>query len=85
MFRVESVPANEKLQFVALRTLMQIVRDQANFGPDRQGAAFSQGLFSKVVRALIEMEDGVAVRQDFVVRYLGEFDDVRFHTFQVIE
>lgn len=52
--------------------------------PEAEVQVWTSGLFQTIFEALVEAEDGETVRSEFVEKFVKEYDDVRFYTFQKI-
>lgn len=63
---------------------MRLVNVRATHIPEAEVQVWITGLFQSIFEALVEAEDGEAVRTEFVEKFVKEFDDVRFYTFQKI-
>ncbi|KAH8692180.1 putative ribosome biogenesis protein Noc4 [Talaromyces proteolyticus] len=71
-------------QITSLTLSMRIISTRATHIPEAEIQAWTTGLFSSVFEALVEAEDGQGVRTEFVEKFMKEYDDVRFYTFQKI-
>lgn len=76
-----SLLASEELQSTCLTLLMRLVKEETQQEGKRGEQAWRTGTFQNVVRALIELDEAEAARQEFVEKYLEEHDDVRYFTF----
>ena len=68
-------------QSTALTLLMRLVKEEAAHLNNHGEVIWHEGVFGKL--AAIVVEDGVAeeTRAEFVEKYVGEYDDVRYYTF----
>lgn len=63
---------------------MRLVNVRATHIPEAEVQVWTTGLFQYIFEALVEAENGDLVRTEFVEKFVKEFDDVRFYTFQKI-
>jgi U3 small nucleolar RNA-associated protein 19 len=63
---------------------MRLVNVRATHIPEAEIQVWTTGLFKPIFDAVVEAEDGEALRTEFVEKFVKEFDDVRFYTFQKI-
>jgi U3 small nucleolar RNA-associated protein 19 len=63
---------------------MRIVSVRATHIPEVESQVWTSGIFQTAFAALVEAKDGEAVRTEFVEKFLQEYDDVRYYTFQWI-
>lgn len=52
--------------------------------PGSETQVWSTGFFKGVFEALVETEDGDSLRSEFIEKYVKEYEDVRYYTFQQI-
>lgn len=71
-------------QSTSLTLLMRLVKESAVHLKLGEDALWRNGLFTKIVRRIIEPDSGDAVRAEFVEKYVKEYDDVRFYTFAAL-
>lgn len=66
----------------ALTLLMRIVKEETSQGTRRSEQAWrtEKSTFMTIVRSLLENPDAEAAREEFVEKYVDEYDDVRFYT-----
>ncbi|EED13396.1 ribosome biogenesis protein Noc4, putative [Talaromyces stipitatus ATCC 10500] len=76
--------ADSSSQITALTLSLRLVNVRATHIPEAEVQVWTSGLFQNIFGALIEAEDGQAVRSEFVENFVKEYDDVRFYTFQKI-
>nr|POF12702.1 uncharacterized protein CFP56_09854 [Quercus suber] len=70
----------------AITLLMRIVKSETTQDSKRSEQAWRQGsTFPAVIRTLVEVADADGARQEFVEKYVEEYDDVRFYTFVAIK
>lgn len=63
---------------------MRFVKDEALHLKVNEEYAWRSGIFADIVRSLLEAEDGQEVREEFVEKYVEEYDDIRLYTFAVV-
>lgn len=63
---------------------MRLVNVRATHIPEAEVQVWTTGLFQYIFEALVEAENGDVVRTEYVEKFVKEFDDVRFYTFQKI-
>lgn len=63
---------------------MRIVSVRTTHIPEAENQTWTTGIFHAAFAALVEAKDGQAVRTEFVEKFLQEYDDVRYYTFQWI-
>ena len=63
---------------------MRLVNVRATHIPEAEIQVWTTGLFQSTFEALAEAENGECVRTEFVDKFVKEYDDVRFYTFQKI-
>lgn len=68
-------------QNTALALLLRLLKLDAAYASPGEERTMRTGLFSKVMRALIEAEAGQEVREEFVEKYVEKYDDIRYYTF----
>jgi len=70
----------------AVTLLMRIVKQDTSTGMKRSDQAWRipTAGFCTLISALIEKKDAGGARQEFVEKYVEEYDDVRFYTFLAI-
>lgn len=71
-------------QSTSLTLLMRLVKESAVHLKFGEESIWRDGLFTNLIRTLIEAEPGAAVRAEFVEKYVEEYDDVRFYTFAAL-
>lgn len=72
---------NAAKQNTALTLLLRLLKvDAANVNAG-EGRTWRTGLFSKLIRALVEAEAGQEVREEFVEKYVEKYNDIRYYTF----
>ncbi|RAO67326.1 uncharacterized protein BHQ10_003338 [Talaromyces amestolkiae] len=76
--------ANSSSQITALTLSMRLVNVRATHIPEAEVQVWTTGLFQSIFEALVEAGNGDLVRTEFVEKFVKEFDDVRFYTFQKI-
>ncbi|KKA23846.1 Ribosome biogenesis protein Noc4 [Rasamsonia emersonii CBS 393.64] len=76
--------ADPSSQITAFTLCMRIVSARAMHLPGSETQVWSTGFFKGVFEALIETEDGDSLRSEFVEKYVKEYEDVRYYTFQQI-
>ncbi|EEA18634.1 Maturation and nuclear export of 40S ribosomal subunits interacting protein [Talaromyces marneffei ATCC 18224] len=76
--------ADSSSQITALTLSMRLVNVRATHIPEAEVQVWTTGLFQSIFEALIEAANGDLVRTEFVEKFVKEFDDVRFYTFQKI-
>ncbi|TKA81336.1 hypothetical protein B0A55_02761 [Friedmanniomyces simplex] len=71
----------------ALTLLMRVVKAETSQGAKRSEQAWrtEMSTFFKLVKTLLERTDAEGARQEYVVKYADEHDDVRFYTFVAIK
>lgn len=68
-------------QNTALTLLLRLLKVDAAYVNPGEERTMRTGLFSKIIRALIEAEAGQEVREEFVEKYVDKYDDIRYYTF----
>lgn len=63
---------------------MRLVNVRATHIPEAEVQVWTTGLFQSVFDAVVEAENAQSIRTEFVEKFVKEFDDVRFYTFQKI-
>lgn len=63
---------------------MRLVNVRATHIPEAEIQVWTTGLFQSIFEAVVEAENGDLLRTEFVEKFVKEFDDVRFYTFQKI-
>lgn len=63
---------------------MRLVNVRATHIPEAEVQVWTTGLFQSIFDAVVEAKNGDLVRTEFVEKFVKEFDDVRFYTFQKI-
>ncbi|CRG91652.1 putative protein C1604,06c [Talaromyces islandicus] len=71
-------------QITSLTLCMRIVSVRTTHIPEAENQTWTTGIFQAAFAALVEAKDGQAVRTEFVEKFLQEYDDVRYYTFQWI-
>ncbi|KAI9831892.1 MAG: hypothetical protein M1819_004614 [Sarea resinae] len=71
-------------QITVLTLLMRLVKDEATQTKGSEEYAWLSGLFPRLVRALLEASPGEEVREEFVEKFVKEYDDIRFYTCAVM-
>lgn len=61
---------------------MRLVNMRATHIPEAEIQVWTTGLFQSIFEAVVEAEDGDSVRREYIEKFLLEYDDVRFYTFQ---
>ncbi|GIZ39644.1 hypothetical protein CKM354_000301900 [Cercospora kikuchii] len=71
----------------ALTLLMRIVKEEASGGSRSAAQSWrnERASFQSLVRALVRENDAEGARQQFVEKYIEEYDDVRFYTFVAVK
>lgn len=73
--------AVEELQSTSLTLIMRLVKQESQQEGQRGEQAWRSGVFSALVRALVEVEKADAAREEFIEKFVEEHDDVRYFTF----
>lgn len=75
---------SQKLALNALMLAMALLRAEAQHLGDREEAVFPRYFFSGIVAGLLEspLEQ---IRQQFSEKFIDEYDDIRFYTFEAIK
>lgn len=63
---------------------MRLVNVRATHIAEAEIQVWTTGLFQFIFEALVEAENGDLVRTEFAEKFVKDFDDVRFYTFQKI-
>ncbi|SLM40717.1 Nucleolar complex protein 4 [Lasallia pustulata] len=71
-------------QSTSLTLLMRLVKESAVYLKPGEDSTWRHGLFTEVLRRLLEAESGDMIRAEFVEKYVEEYDDVRFYTFAAL-
>ncbi|KAI9819476.1 MAG: hypothetical protein M1827_006924 [Pycnora praestabilis] len=71
-------------QSTVLILLMRLVKDEALYLKVNEEYAWLSGMFADIIRSLLEAKDGQVVREEFVEKYVEEYDDIRLYTFAVV-
>ncbi|KAF2209324.1 hypothetical protein CERZMDRAFT_61439 [Cercospora zeae-maydis SCOH1-5] len=71
----------------ALTLLMRIVKEEASGGSRSAAQSWrnERASFQSMVRALLREREAEGARQQFVEKYVEEYDDVRFYTFVAVK
>ena len=78
--------SDEEGQGTALTLLMRLIKTEDARPGDAYGAALvSQESIASVVHSLVVSEAAEAAREEFVEKYVEEYDDIRYYTFQQIQ
>lgn len=74
------------MQTTALTLLMRLVKEDAShLKPIGEEFYFPHALFGKVVKALVYTEGlDESVKQEFVTKYLNEYDDIRYSFYSAV-
>lgn len=68
-------------QNTALTLVLRLLKVDAQYVNTGEDKTWRKGLFSKLIRALIEAETGQEVREEFLEKYVQKYDDIRYYTF----
>lgn len=68
-------------QSAALTVLVRLVKEKASHLNQSEDATWHNGLFGKLVQALIAEEVFEEIRAEFVEIYARKYEDIRFYTF----
>lgn len=71
-------------QGTVLTLLMRLVKEESVHLHSQGDYAWKNGLFIKVVGALLEQPSSTDLISGFLEEYVEEYDDIRFYMFQVI-
>ncbi|KAF2146733.1 uncharacterized protein K452DRAFT_218400 [Aplosporella prunicola CBS 121167] len=71
-------------QSTALTLAMRLVKEEVTNQKVQSDQAWKQGLFFKLVAALLTSTEAEGLREEFVENFVEEYDDVRFYGFQAI-
>jgi U3 small nucleolar RNA-associated protein 19 len=63
---------------------MRLVKERNSHFDEPELRGYSTSLFKDLVAALIEAPDGQILREEFVDKYVKEYDDIRYTTFAQI-
>lgn len=69
------------MQSTALTLLIKLVKEEAEHLKLSEELIWRHGTFAVIVEKLVRSEMVVELREEFVQKYVQEFDDVRFYTF----
>lgn len=69
------------IQSTALTLLMRLFKEEATHLKKPDGTVWRTGIFPKVLDVLLDTESSADVRDEFMHKYVEEYDDVRFYTF----
>lgn len=74
------------VQTTALALLMRLVKeDSSHLKPVGEDLYFPHGLFGKIVKALVYAEIlNESVKEEFVTKYLNEYDDIRYSFYTAV-
>ena len=75
---------NTTQQNMALTLLMRLVKEQNAYLNLGESATWKNGLFTKILRVLLEAESAEEARVQFVEQYVEEYDDIRYYTFYTL-
>lgn len=73
--------ANNSKQGTALTVVVRLAKAKASYLNLSEDAVWQNGLFGQIVQALVEEEVAEETRAEFVEKYVGGYDDVRYYTF----
>lgn len=73
--------ADPAKQITALTLLMRLVKEKATHLVLSKDTTWRNGLFNSIVQGLVTITDGVPAVDEFVDKYVKQFDDVRYYTF----
>ena len=71
-------------QSMALTLLMYLVKEQDAHLKLGGNATWKNGLFTKILKVLLEAKSAGEARVQFVEQYVKEYDDVRYYTFYTL-
>lgn len=71
-------------QSTVLTLLMRLVKEESIHLHNQGDYAWKNGLFARVVGALLELSESADLVNGFLEEYVEEYDDVRFYMFQVL-
>lgn len=72
---------NSDRSTTALTLLMRVIKEEAVHMKLSEDAAWGHGLFSKLLRTLVDIEVIADARAAFIDSYLVKYDDIRYYTF----
>lgn len=68
----------------ALVLLMRLVKDEGSVKGDRDEYTFPHDTFTKIVKTLAHAEEGQEIREEFVKKYMDQYDDIRYYAFSTL-
>lgn len=71
-------------QSTALTLLMRLFKEEATHLRKPDGTVWRTGTLPKVLNVLLDTESSADVRDEFMHKFVNEYDDVRFHTFVLL-
>ncbi|KAJ2895667.1 hypothetical protein MKZ38_006273 [Zalerion maritima] len=75
----------EELAITALTLALRLLKSEGLYISDKDEYSFPRAFLTKIVKVLLYSETGDDVRQEFVEKYVQEYQDIRFFSFQAIE
>lgn len=65
---------------MALTILMRSIKEEAEHLNLSEDAVWRSGVFTRVLRLLVDAKSSKDIREEFMTRFLIEYDDIRYHT-----
>ncbi|KAJ5899960.1 hypothetical protein N7495_004704 [Penicillium taxi] len=73
--------ADTASQITALTLSMRLVKERLTHIPGAENSVWSNS-FKDIFEAVVEAQDGEDLQSEFVTKFVKEFEDVRYHTFE---
>lgn len=68
-------------QSTALKLLLRLFKDEGMYTSPGEDRIWKSGIFTKLIGILIGPKAAQHVREEFVEKYVKEYDDIRYYTF----
>ena len=76
--------ADPTKQTMALALLMRLVKEKAAHLDSSEDVVWRRGIFPRIVQELVASTYGAPALDEFIEKYVTEYDDVRYYTFAFI-
>ncbi|KAL2352329.1 CBF/Mak21 family-domain-containing protein [Cryomyces antarcticus] len=70
-------------QSTALTLIMRLVKQEAVGHQAGNGHMWRTGLFASLVRTILDCSEASSLREEFVEKFVEEYDDIRYHAFEI--
>ncbi|KAF7594942.1 hypothetical protein BBP40_007750 [Aspergillus hancockii] len=68
-------------KLTALTLCMRMINERATYIPGEDTQVWLSGLFKNVMEAVIETDDGEALRSEFIEKFAKTYEDIQYYTF----